>query len=95
MEKDSEKALINSLIAERDHLRINLKENVEMKEKFKLTSEKLEDDMNKMFKELVNLRRDKIGVDEIKKDRDARVKSMRAEITCVSNALEEIEGEHA
>ena len=63
MEKEAERALINGLTAEKEHLQMNLKENIEVKEKFRVKCTEMEKQMESMFRELVVFKNKQIGIE--------------------------------
>ena len=80
LKQESEKALINGLRSEKDHLELTLKENSALKEQYKMKCEQVQEMYEALFKEAQTFKRQIVGVDEIKKDRDERVAGLRMEI---------------
>ena len=74
---------------------MNLKENIALKEQFKLKCDQVQEMYENLFKEAQVFKRQIVGVDEIKKDRDARVASLRSDIDELTEKLDEISAEHA
>ena len=78
--QESEKALINGLNSEKAHLELTLKENQALKEQYMMKCNQVQEKYETLFKEAQTFKRQIVGVDEIKKDRDERVASLRLEI---------------
>lgn len=68
--QESEKALINGLQSEKSHLQLTLKENLALKEQYKMKCDQLQEMYEGLFKEAQTFKRQIVGVEEIKKDRD-------------------------
>ena len=73
LQADSEHALIQGLQGEKKHLEMNLEENIQLKDQFKKKCDQVQEMYENLFKEAQNYKREMVGVDEIKKDRDHRV----------------------
>lgn len=95
MVQESEKALLNGLTSEKRHLELSLKENVEIKEQYKNKCEELQEKYEVLQKEAQLYKRQIIGVDEIKRDRDTRINLLRQEIEELKTKLEKLEKVHA
>ena len=78
--QESEKALINGLQSEKAHLELTLKENMALKEQYRMKCDYVQEMYEVLFKEAQTFKRQIVGVDEIKKDRDQRVNALRLEI---------------
>ena len=59
---------------------LTLKENLALKEQYKMKCDQVQEMYEKLFKEAQTFKRQIVGVDEIKKDRDERVAALRTEI---------------
>ena len=57
-----------------------MKENQALKEQYKIKCEQVQEMYESLFKEAQTFKRQIVGVDEIKKDRDERVAGLRMEI---------------
>jgi hypothetical protein len=68
--QESEHALINGLKSEKAHLELTLKENVSLKTQYKLKCDQVQEMYDKLFQEAQSFRRNMVGVEELKKDRD-------------------------
>lgn len=77
MVQESEKALLNGLTSEKRHLELSLKENLEIKDQYKNKCEELQEKYEALQKEANLYKRQIIGVDEIKRDRDTRINLLR------------------
>lgn len=58
---------------------MNLQENIQLKEQFKIKCDQVQAMYENLFKEAQNYKREMVGVEEIKKDRDERVEALRNE----------------
>jgi hypothetical protein len=85
MVEESEKALLNALTSEKRHLELSLKESENVKEQYKIKCDESQASFENLFKEVMVLKRQKIAVDEIKRDRDQRLKLCRDEIDYLEN----------
>jgi regulator of replication initiation timing len=95
MVEESEKALLNALTSEKRHLELSLKESENVKEQYKIKCDESQASFENLFKEVMVLKRQKIAVDEIKRDRDQRLKLCRDEIDYLENQVQTLEKEHA
>ena len=77
--QESEKALIKGLEAEKAHLELSLKESRQLKEQYAMKCEQTQERYDHLFKESQSYKRQIVGVEEIKKDRDQRVAGLRTE----------------
>jgi len=62
--------LIASLQIEKKHLQESLRENKELKDQYKEKCASLSDQLETMFKESQNFKRNLVGIEEIRQDRD-------------------------
>lgn len=72
--------LVNALKVEIKHLEATLKENVNLKESFRLQNEDLQQKYEEAFKQCEHFKRQIVGIDELRKDRDERLEQLRKEI---------------
>lgn len=72
--------LVNALKVEIKHLEATLKENVSLKESFRLQNEDLQQKYEEVFKQCEHFKRQIVGIDELRKDRDERLEQLRKEI---------------
>lgn len=72
--------LVNALKVEIKHLEATLKENVNLKESFRLQNEDLQQKYEEVFKQCEHFKRQIVGIDELRKDRDERLEQLRKEI---------------
>ena len=66
-----------------------------MKEQYKMKCDQVQEMYEKLFKEAQTFKRQIVGVDEIKKDRDERVAALRTEIDQLQGQLDKLTSEHA
>ena len=92
---DSEKALIMGLQGEKKHLEMNLEETVKLKEQFQKKCDQIQEMYDNLFKEAQTYKRQMVGVEEIKKDRDRRLEDLRQEIEALKVKYDKLNGEHA
>ena len=93
--QESEKAFINGLQSEKAHLELTLKENLALKEQYKMKHGQVQQMYENLFKEAQTFKRQIVGVDEIKKDRDERVSALRMEVNQIQAQLDKLTSEHA
>jgi len=87
--------LINGLTSEKRHLELTLKENIALKDQYKEKCDSVQDLYENLFKEAQVYKRKLVGIDEIKKDRDERIKVLRDEIEELSKKHEDLDKKHA
>lgn len=80
LQQQSEQSLIQSLQTEKKHLEEALSENMKLKEQYRDKVTVLTARMEEVFKDSENSKRQLIGIDELRKDRDARIGALRKEI---------------
>ena len=78
--QDTEKMLVAALKVEKKHLESSLKENTELKDAFRAKNEDLQIKYEEIFKECEHYKRQLVGIDELRKDRDERLEQLRKEI---------------
>lgn len=66
-----------------------------LKEQYKMKCDQVQETYETLFQEAQVFKRQIVGVDEIKKDRDERVKALRAEIDALTVQLDKLTTEHA
>jgi predicted nuclease with TOPRIM domain len=72
--------LVSSLRVEKKHLESTLRENIELKDAFRAKNEELQNKYEEIFKECEHYKRQLVGIDELRKDRDERLEQLRKEI---------------
>ena len=72
--------LVNSLRVEKKHLESTLRETTELKDAFRAKNEDLQNKYEEIFKECEHYKRQLVGIDELRKDRDERLEQLRKEI---------------
>lgn len=83
--------LVNALKVEIKHLEATLKENVSLKESFRLQNEDLQQKYEEVFKQCEHFKRQIVGIDELRKDRDERLEQLRKEIDDLTQKNETVE----
>jgi hypothetical protein len=78
--QDTEKTITNALKVEKKHLESSLRENTELKEIYRTKNEELQQKYEEIFKECEHFKRQIVGIDELRKDRDERLEQLRKEI---------------
>lgn len=86
---------MNGLQSEKAHLELTLKENMTLKEQYKSKCEQVQTLYENLFKESQVFKRQIVGVDEIKKDRDRRVANLREEIETLTKKNDKMGSDHA
>ena len=74
---------------------MNLEENIQLKDQFKKKCDQVQEMYENLFKEAQNYKREMVGVDEIKKDRDHRVSQLREEIDALTVRLDTTSADYA
>ena len=87
--------LVNALRVEKKHLESTLKENVELKETFRAKNDELQLKYEEIFKECEHYKRQVVGIDELRKDRDERLGQLRKEIDDLTQKNETLEKTNA
>ena len=91
---DANQSLIDSLTSEKNHLDLTLKENRDQKEQFKEKCERLQKLYEDVFQEMQEYKKQLVGVQEIKKDRDDRIEKLREEYDTISSKFDILDKEH-
>jgi hypothetical protein len=65
--------LVNALKVEKKHLESTLRENTELKDAFRDKNESLQVKFEEIYKECEHYKRQIVGIDELRKDRDERL----------------------
>jgi uncharacterized protein (DUF2344 family) len=81
---ESDKAVMQGLESEKSHLQVTLKENISLKEQYRNKCDSLQNRFENLFKESSINKSKIVEIDEIKKDRDMRIKELREEIEQIS-----------
>lgn len=71
--------MIKGLKSEKEHLNLSLEESQKMKDQYKKKGDEMLKKYNGCFDELSLILQDKVGIDQIKKDRDERINALRDE----------------
>ncbi len=71
---DSNQTLIKGLVSEKNHLQLSLTENIDQKEKFMAKCDELQKQYEETFSLMQEQKKSIVGIDEIRKDRDQRLK---------------------
>lgn len=85
---ESDKARIKCLESEKSHLEIINRENVSFKEKYKAKCEQLEDKIMELNRESSVFKKDIVAIDELKRDRDIRIKEIRSDLDILQAKFE-------
>ena len=80
--------------SEKNYLELALAENKEQKEFFKEKSEKLHKMHEEVYIEIIEYKKQHVGIQEIKKDRDDRIERLREEFDQISQKYEELDKVH-
>ena len=93
--RESDRALMTSLENEKKHLEMALKESQQLKNQYQSKCEETHEMYEKLYKEAQTYKRDIVGVNEIKKDRDERIENLRNEINEMQGRLDTLTREHS
>lgn len=77
---EAERARIKCLESEKNHLEILNRENIGFKDRYKAKCEELETLNINLKRETSVFKKDIVAIDELKRDRDVRLKELRDEI---------------
>lgn len=92
---ESEKALINGLQSEKTHLQLTLKEVSVMKDQYLQKCDKIQHMYDALYTEAQDYRRNMVGINEIKKDRDERLSILRDEIETLTGKHDKLKNDHS
>jgi prefoldin subunit 5 len=95
LNQEADKARIQCLESEKHHLEILNKENVAFKEKYKQKCDTLETHISSLNEESLVFRKDIVAIDELKRDRDARLKILRDELESLTDKFESLQKDNA
>ena len=91
---EANKALIDGLVSEKNHLELTLKENKDQKDMFKEKCERMTKLHEDVFLEMQEYKKQLVGIHEIKKDRDDRIEKLRDEFDVLQKNHEHLDKEH-
>lgn len=87
----SETSQIKGLTLEKHHLEQSLAENTQLKEQYRCKSDVLETKYEELSKEVEGYKRQIVGIEELRRDRDERIESLRRNIEALESANLKIE----
>lgn len=92
---DAAEVAMSNTNSEKEHLELSLQENRKLKDQYFKKSEETQEKYQVLFKEFSEIQKDKVAIDEIKMDRDQRIKKLRRELTEVHDELDELNKQHS
>ena len=88
--KEADHAMIEGLQSEKTHLELALAENKKLKDQYFKKSEEVQNNYSTLFREINAIQKDKVEIDEIKKDRDERIDALRIELENLTNVYDDL-----
>lgn len=92
---EAAEAINDNRLNEIHHLEMQLKENKELKQKYFDKSEEVQIKQQELYKQLNAIQRDKVAIDEIKRDRDDRIVQLRAELDSLNRKYDDLNKNHS
>lgn len=91
---DANRSIIDSLTSEKNHLELSLKENKDQRDQFKEKCDRLQNLHESIFQEMQDYKKQLVGIQEIKKDRDDRIEKLREEFETLSRTHDILDRDH-